>query len=125
MAALAAVRVLMELQELDRSLIRFRVPAVAAVAVMGSPVAMVLTEVPAAAAVHHLARVTNQPEARAFPVKAALVVAAISGITQATQDAAAAAAVLVVQETMQVGLARLQTEERAATARPIQSAVAA
>ena len=84
MAALAAVRVLMELQEVDRSLIRFRVPAVAAVAVMGSPVRMVLTEVPAVAAVHHLAQVSKQTAAQAFPAKAALVAAAISGITQAT-----------------------------------------
>jgi hypothetical protein len=123
--ALVVVQVLMEAMEAPRSLIRFRVPAVAVVAATHSREPMAATAVPAAAAVGHLARVTSQTVVQAFPAKAALVAAAISVITQAIQDAAVAAAVLAQQVATQVVVGQRPTEAQAAMVPRIQSAEAA
>ena len=90
---LAAVVELLAVPELHRNLIRFRVPAVAAVAATHSQEPMAATEVRAAAAEDHSVRAINQLEEQAFQEKAARVVAAILEPTQAAYSAVAAAVV--------------------------------
>jgi hypothetical protein len=84
----------MAVQELARNLIRFRVRAAAVVGAIPSRGPMAQTEVPAAAAEHHSARVTNQTQELVFPVKVAPVAAEISGQILLMIAEAAAAVVL-------------------------------
>jgi hypothetical protein len=69
----------MAVLELARNLVRFRVPAAAVVGAIPFREPMADTEVPAAAAGHHSARVTNRMEELVFPAKVAPVAAEISG----------------------------------------------
>jgi len=122
---LVALVLLLAAQELHRNSIRFRVPAAAAVVSIPSRELMAATEARAAAVVDHLARAINQLEEQAFPVKAALVAAAILEPTQAAFSAAAAAVVPAPRVEMELEAAQLKPEPRAATAPHTQLAEAA
>ena len=93
---LAAWVVQMAVREAARNLIRFRVPAAAVVGAIHFREPMAQTEVPAAAAEHHSARVTNRMEELVFPVKVAPVVAEI--LEQVLPMIAEAAAAVVLAQ---------------------------
>ena len=71
---------------------------------------MAQTEVPAAAAEHHSARVTNQTQELVFPVKVAPVAAEISGQILLIIAEAAAAVVRAQWVEMQAVAAQLKPE---------------
>jgi hypothetical protein len=71
---------------------------------------MAQTEVPAAAAEHHSARVTNQTQELVFPVKVAPVAAEISGQILLIIAEAAAAVVRAQRVEMQAVAAQLKPE---------------
>jgi hypothetical protein len=124
-AVLAAVVVRMARLELDRNLIPFHVPEVAAVDAMDSQELMAETEDPVEAVADHSVRVSEQLEAQAFPVKEARVAAATLALTQEASSAAVAVVVQAQSVAMQVAAAQPKTQLQAATERRIQSAASA
>ena len=91
---LAAAVLRMELQELGHNLIPFHVPAAAAADATHTAVErLALTVVPAVAVAVVLPGVPNQTQAQAFPVKATLVVKAMSETILLIESVAVAAVV--------------------------------